>query len=84
MNNSPQTVVFQNGTVILPERTIEDGVVVCRQGRVQAVGKQGRVSIPSDATMVNANKGGADFMDGTPEAVRIVTGAHGSYWHMRK
>src|ERR1041385_6129120 len=91
MTNPPATVVFQNGTVILPERTIDDGVVLCHQGRVQAVGTKGRVSIPRDATIVNAHKGfigpgfveihthggkGADFMDGTPEAVRTVTRAH--------
>ena len=88
---TPSTVIFHNGTVILPDRTLANGVVVCRGERIRAVGRRGRTAMPPDATLVDARKGfispgfveihthggdGADFMDGTPEAVRTVNRAH--------
>ena len=88
---SSQVIVFQNGTVILPDRTIDDGVVICRNGRIREAGRKGRVSFPRNAHCVDARKGfigpgyvdihvhggdGADFMDGSVEAVRTVARAH--------
>src|SRR2546421_764267 len=80
-----------NGTLILSSRTIEDGALVCRDGRITALGRREDVAIPKDATRVDAGGGligpgyidihvhggdGADFMDGTVEAVRTVLRAH--------
>ena len=76
--------VFHRGTLILPDRTVDDGVVVCADGRIAAVGARGEVTVPAGAQMVDARGGyiapgfvdihshgggGADFMDGTPAAV---------------
>jgi N-acetylglucosamine-6-phosphate deacetylase len=86
-----QTQVFLNGTVILPDRLIPDGVVVCRGGRIRSVGRRATASWPHDALLVDARKGfigpgyvdihvhggdGADFMDGTVDAVRTALRAH--------
>ncbi len=79
------------GTLILADRLLEDGVVVCRGGRIAALGAKGEVELPQDAEVVDAGGGligpgyvdihvhggnGADFMDGTPEAVITANRAH--------
>lgn len=83
------TVVVTNGTVILPDRLLENGRVVLRDGRIDAVGKG--AATPRGATVVDAGGGyispgfidlhvhggdGADFMDGTPDAVRTACRCH--------
>jgi N-acetylglucosamine-6-phosphate deacetylase len=83
--------VFQGGTVILPDRTLEDGVVVCRGGRIAAVGARGELEVSGGATQVDARGGyispgfvdihshgggGADFMDGTDGAVTTALREH--------
>ena len=83
-------VVFA-GTVILADRLLENGVVVCQGGKITAVGAKDKVELPRDAEIVEAGDGfvgpgyidihvhggdGADFMDGTPEAVVTVNRAH--------
>ena len=85
------TLVFSNGTLILSSRTVEDGAIVCRDGRITAVGRREDLAIPKDATKIDAGGGligpgyvdihvhggdGADFMDGTADAVRTVLRAH--------
>lgn len=82
---------FVNGTVILPDHTIEDGAVVCRAGRIVAVGTRDGVGRPKGAQVVDAHggyigpgyvdihvhgAGGADYMDGTLEAVRVANRVH--------
>jgi N-acetylglucosamine-6-phosphate deacetylase len=84
------TLVFTNGTVILPDRLLENGRVVVRDGRIEAVGKA-TSSTPRGATVVDAKGGfiapgyidihvhggdGADFMDGTADAVRTTCRCH--------
>jgi N-acetylglucosamine-6-phosphate deacetylase len=79
------------GTVILGDRLLRNGCVVCRDGRIRAVGARRDVKIPAGAAIVDAGTGfigpgyvdihvhggeGADFMDGTPEAVRTACRAH--------
>lgn len=87
---SPEsTLVFHNGTVVLPDKLLPDAVVVCEAGRIQRVCRLR--SLPRDATLVDARGGyitpgfvdihvhgggGADFMDGTAEAVRTACRAH--------
>jgi N-acetylglucosamine-6-phosphate deacetylase len=83
-------VGFHNGVVILPDRVLEDGVVVCEGARVVSVGARPRRLYPVDE-WVDARGGfispgfvdihvhggdGADFMDGTPEAVIRANRCH--------
>jgi N-acetylglucosamine-6-phosphate deacetylase len=93
-SGNPTAIVFHNGTVVLPDTTLEDGVVVCRDGRISEVGRSSDVRIPDDAVRVDAAGGyiapgfvdqhvhgarGADFMDGTEEAVRLAIQGHTRY-----
>ena len=96
MNNSKPSplLAFHNGTVILPDRLVEDGVVVCRDGRIHAVGASVDVSVPDNTIKIDADHGyiapgfvdqhvhgalGADFMDGTEQAVRTAIKGHTRY-----
>ena len=84
-------VLFLNGRVILPDRALDDGAVLVRRGRIAAIGRRGDVAVPAGATVVDAGGGliapgfvdihvhggdGADYMDGTPDAVRIANRCH--------
>lgn len=79
------------GNVILPDRVLRDGVVLCRDGRIKAVGGRRELKVPAGAKVVDSGAGfvgpgyvdihvhggeGADFMDGTPEAVATACRAH--------
>ncbi len=87
----PNPPLAFTGTIILPDRLLENGVVVCRNGVIDRVGPAAEIAIPPDAARVDAGGGfiapgyvdihvhggaGADFMDGTPEAVITATRAH--------
>jgi N-acetylglucosamine-6-phosphate deacetylase len=82
--------VFVNGTAVLADRLLEDAQVVCEDGRIVSVAR-GRGRLPKDAEIIDARGGyiapgfvdihvhggaGADFMDGTPDAVRTACRAH--------
>ncbi|HEY1084557.1 MAG TPA: amidohydrolase family protein, partial [Prosthecobacter sp.] len=84
-------LVFTHGTAVLPDRVIENAAVHCREGRIEWVGHSSRRKIPAKAEVVDARGGyispgyvdihvhggaGADFMDGTAEAVRTACEAH--------
>ncbi len=86
-----RTFIFYNGDLILPNGTIPNGAMVCRNGRITALGAASDIATPKGATEINARGGligpgyidihvhggdGADFMDGTPDAVRTVLAAH--------
>jgi len=88
---SESYTVFKNGTVILPNDALENGVVVSSGGRIGLVGRAGEVAVPEDALFIDAGGGfitpgyvdlhvhggaGADFMDGTSEAVVTAIKAH--------
>lgn len=75
--------------VILPDRILEDGVVVCEAGRITEVSRRKR--LPSGVQVTDAAGGyvcpgfvdihvhggaGADYMDGTEDAVRTANRAH--------
>lgn len=83
-----------NGTVVLPDRLLKDGVVVCRDGRISTVGSREDVAIPRGAERVDARGGfiapgfidihvhgggGADFMDGTAQAVATALRTHAGH-----
>ena len=87
----PNPPLAFTGTIVLPDRLLENGVVVCRNGVIDRVGPAAEIAIPPDAARVDASGGfiapgyvdihvhggaGADFMDGTPEAVITATRAH--------
>lgn len=85
-----EPLLFVHGTAILPDRLVPDAWVECRHGRIHRVGPA-RSRPPADARIVDARGGylspgfidvhvhggaGADFMDGTPEAVTTACRAH--------
>ena len=84
-----KSIAFVNGTVVLPDRVLDDGMVCCEGSKIVSVGQ--RESLPSDVEIIDAKGGviapgfidlhvhggaGADFMDGTPEAVISACTAH--------
>ena len=84
------TLVLLNGTAILPDGQIENAMVVCQGGVITSVGPA-RGKLPAGAEVIDAKGGyispgyvdihvhggaGADFMDGTVEAVRTACQAH--------
>ena len=87
--NSDCTVI-QNATVILPDRLLTDARIVLRAGRIAEVG-WARKRLPANAAVIDAQGGfvspgfvdvhvhgggGADFMDGSPAAVRTACRTH--------
>jgi N-acetylglucosamine-6-phosphate deacetylase len=78
-----------HGRVVLPDRVLDEGVVVCEGDRIAAVRKGSRA--PGGATIIEAGDGyispgfvdihvhgggGSDYMDGTADAVRTANRAH--------
>jgi N-acetylglucosamine-6-phosphate deacetylase len=84
------SLLVTNGTAILADRLLEDAAVLCRDGRIEAVGPRSEIA-GGGGQVVDAEGGyiapgfvdihvhgghGADFMDGAVEAVRTATRAH--------
>jgi N-acetylglucosamine-6-phosphate deacetylase len=82
-------LLIQNGTLILPDRLLAKGAVLCEGGKIKAVGA--RIATPKNAVVIDARGGyispgfidihvhggaGADFMDGTVDAVRTALKVH--------
>jgi N-acetylglucosamine-6-phosphate deacetylase len=83
--------VIHNGTLILPDRSVEDGVLVCESGRITDAGSGTDIAWRAGAASIDAHGGyiapgfvdihahgggGADFMDGTPAAVTTALREH--------
>jgi N-acetylglucosamine-6-phosphate deacetylase len=83
--------VFLNAQAVLPEATLPQATVVCEDGRIQQVGPSNRVRIPRTATRIDVDGrllvpgyidihvhggDGADYMDGTEDAIRTANQAH--------
>ena len=83
-------ILFTNVTAILPDRLIEDAQVVCEKGRIVSISRSSKRQ-PADAEVIDGRGGylspgfidihvhggaGADFMDGTAEAVKTACRAH--------
>lgn len=79
------------GTLILPDRLQEESIVVCQDARIIAFGRKGEISIPFAAEVIPWEHGyispgfvdlhvhgggGADYMDGDPEAVMMANRIH--------
>ncbi len=90
---APRTTIF-TGSIILPDRVLRDGVVVCNDDRITAVGRRDEIPIPAGVNVIDSEGGfiapgyvdihvhggaGADFMDGTSEAVIVATRAHAKH-----
>lgn len=82
--------LFRGGPIVLADRVLENGRVLVRDGRIAAV-ETNRRAPPAGATVIELQGnilspglvdlhvhggGGADFMDGTTEAVRTVCRTH--------
>ena len=87
---SADLILIENGTAILPDRLLPDARVLIRGGRLLEVSRARR-RVPRGATVIDARGGfvapgfvdihvhgggGADFMDGTAEAVRTICATH--------
>ena len=83
------TLVVEGGTLVLPDRLLHDSRIVCRAGRIVAIGPD--APRPRDGLVIDARGGyvapgfvdlhvhgggGADFMDGSEAAVRTAIAAH--------
>lgn len=90
MSASTGELRFINARLILPDRIIEDGGLHVRDGRITAAGPDARMP-PFDGETIDVQGnylapgfvdlhvhggGGADFMDGTPEAFQTAIAAH--------
>jgi imidazolonepropionase-like amidohydrolase len=82
--------LFFHSTVVLPDGTLQDGAVLCTEGRISAVGPLALLSVPDNATLFDARDGyvvprfvdihshgggGADFMDAPPGGHYCAAGA---------
>ncbi len=83
-------LIITNGTLILPDQLQSAGRIMLRDGRIAAV-ESGSAKVPKGATVIDARGGyispgfvdihvhggdGADFMDGTPDAVATACRCH--------
>lgn len=84
-------LLIENGTLILPDKLMPGGAVLCERGKITVVGLRADIPAPKNAVVVDAKGGhicpgfidihvhggaGADFMDGTVAAVRTALRAH--------
>ncbi len=83
------SAVLFRGAVVCPNGLLEDGAVLCTDGRIAAVGAGAEVETPPGALEIDGafvapgfvdihvhGGAGADFMDGTLHAVLTATRAH--------
>jgi N-acetylglucosamine-6-phosphate deacetylase len=86
---SSSTLWFRNFTVVLPDRVLEGASVRCEHGRIAAVASrvrpprgseviegEGELLAPGFVDIHVHGGAGADFMDGTADAVRTACRAH--------
>lgn len=83
------------GRLVLPDRLVERGLLQVRDGLIAGVwdlGADGQASVPDTARLIEGpyispgfvdlhvhGGGGADFMDGDPQAVQTITALHGRH-----
>lgn len=91
MSRSPR-LGFCNGTLILPDRLVPDGALICQNGKITKVGR--RLANSQADEWVDARGGyispgfvdihvhggnGADFMDGDVDAIRVAARCHAGH-----
>ncbi len=89
LTGSPDLLL--RGTLILPDRLLPHGALLCRQGRIAALGDAKAIKAPRGVKTVEIKDGyiapgfvdihvhgalGCDFMDGSPAAVRKAILGH--------
>ena len=87
---STPDLVFLNGQLVLPDRTLASGMLLVKAGVILYAGPP-KLRVPQQTLIVDAQGGilapgfvdihqhggaGADYMDGTPEAVRTALLCH--------
>src|SRR6266436_6378155 len=85
------TLLFTNGTIVLEDRVLSEGQVEVSKGRIRAIGVSHGETSDAETSIIDLEGGyllpgfvdlhvhggaGADFMDGTEEAFKIVCRAH--------
>ena len=50
-------LIIENGTVYTPLRSIADGAVLVKDGRIEAVGRRGRLAVPKSVQRLDAHGG---------------------------
>jgi len=93
-DNESSKLILLRGTLILPDRLLANGAVLCRNGLIEAVGLADTIKPDADMQVIDVEDGyiapgfvdqhlhgalGADFMDGTPEAVELAIQGHTRY-----
>jgi len=77
-----------HGELILPDGTLSDSYLVCRNGKIESIHNERPVGVdvvagtyiaPGYVDLHVHGGAGADYMDGTTEAVRIANRAHGRH-----
>src|SRR5258708_27426049 len=73
------------GAVVLPDRILPESTVLCEDGLIVAIGRRrprgcrpihGAYIVPGYIDLHVHGGEGADYMDGTPDAVRTANRAH--------
>jgi N-acetylglucosamine-6-phosphate deacetylase len=87
-------LAFLNGALILPDRLLPDGAVLVDGDRIRWVGPRSQLRVPKGSEEIDARGGfigpgfvdihvhggkGADYMDGTADAVRIANRCHAAH-----
>lgn len=89
MCSMKKPLCISNGQIVLPSRVIPDGAVIVRDGKIEDIlenpthqqfcemlDAQGGFVMPGFIDIHLHGGGGADFMDGTPEAFRTIARTH--------
>lgn len=82
-------IVAYAGKVVLPEKIVADGMVVCKNGRIEYAGRRRKLAKDVVLEMITEGYvcpgfidihvhggGGADYMDGSVDAIRTINHTH--------
>jgi len=81
-------IAIKNGKIVTPMDVIDDGVILVKNSKIEAVGEKDKVTIPSDALAIDARGriitpgfidihihggGGSDVMDGSYDSLNKIS-----------